>query len=82
MSNKVSQNHLDRISLLKRDAIDVASTLGELNYQKTILELQIEEQKKRIVELRKSESALFEELQQTYGKININLETGEYTVVE
>ena len=40
---KITEDELAKLNLLKQDALEVASTLGELNYQKTILELQIEE---------------------------------------
>lgn len=81
-SNKISQNQLERIGFIKREAIDIATSLGELNYQKTLLDLQIEEQKKKIIDLRSSERAIFEELRSQYGNVNVNLETGEYTVIE
>lgn len=81
-AKKISQNHLDKINFIKKEAIEIATALGELNYQKTILEIQIEDQKKKIVNLRKDEQLIFEELRSAYGNVNVNLETGEYTVVE
>jgi hypothetical protein len=79
---KISKNELDKINFIKKEAVEIASNLGELNYQKIILEIQIESQKQRIVDLRKSEETLFETLRANYGNINVNLETGDYTVVE
>jgi hypothetical protein len=79
---KISQNELDRISFIKKEAVEIASTLGELHYQKTILDLQIDSQKQRVIDLRKEEEKLFSDLKASYGNINISLETGEYTVVE
>lgn len=79
---KITQNELDRISFIKKEAVEIASALGELNYQKTILDLQIDSQKQRVIDLRKEEEKLFSDLKAAYGNINISLETGEYTVVE
>jgi hypothetical protein len=80
--NKVTETELKRIVAIKRDALDVASALGELQYQKEILELQIESQRDIIRDIRKQEDKLFLELKEQYGNISINIETGEYTVVE
>jgi hypothetical protein len=79
---KITQNELDRISFIKKEAVEIASALGELNYQKILLEAQIESQKQKIFDLRKEEDSLFSDLKSKYGNINISLETGEYTVVE
>lgn len=75
---KITENELQRIQLIKKDALDIASTLGELEYQKMSIELLIEEQKEKIKELKKSEKKLFEELVANYGNVNINIETGEF----
>jgi len=79
---KITENELQRVSYIKKEALDVASVLGELNYQKTIIDLQIDAQKQRIVQLRKDEEKLFSDLKENYGNISINLETGEYTTVQ
>lgn len=79
---KISQAELDRINFIKKESVEIASALGELNYQKILIDLQIEAQKQNIVDLRKSEQTLFEELRANYGNINVNLETGKYTIVE
>ena len=80
--SKVTETELQRISLIKKDALEVASALGELQYQKEIIELQMENQRQKIKDIRSQEDKLFLELRDNYGNININLETGEYTVVE
>jgi len=75
---KITQDELSRLNLLKQDALEVASALGELNYQKTILDLQIEDLKERIKEIRSKEFTFFQELRETYGVISININTGEF----
>jgi hypothetical protein len=80
--SKVTETELQRISLIKKDALEFASYLGELEYQKTILDFQVQDVKSKIKDLRLEETKIFEELRSKYGNININLETGEFTVVQ
>lgn len=75
---KLTDNELQRIQLIKKDALEIASSLGELQYQRISIDLLIEEETKKIKELKKSEAALFEELREKYGSVNINIETGEF----
>lgn len=80
--NKVTENELQRIAFIKKEALDIASALGELQYQKEILDLQIQSQREKIKDVRSQEDKLFVELRDNYGNISINIETGEYTLVE
>lgn len=75
---KLTENELQRLHAVRKDSLEIASTLGELQYQKTVLDLLMEDQKEKIKELKKSESNLFEELKEKYGSVNINIETGEF----
>jgi hypothetical protein len=75
---KLTENELERLHQIRKDSLEIASTLGELQYQKTVLELLMEEEKQKIKELKKYESSLFAELKSQYGNVNINIETGEF----
>jgi len=75
---KLTENELERLHQVRKDSLEIASALGELQYQKTVLELLMEDQKQKIKDLKKSEGLLFEELKDTYGNVNINIETGEF----
>ena len=75
---KLTENELERLHQVRKDSLEIASALGELQYQKTVLELLMEDQKQKIKDLKKSEGLLFEELKDKYGNININIETGEF----
>lgn len=75
---KITDTELQRIQLIKKDALEIASTLGELQYQKMSIDILIEEEKQKIKELKKSEKQLFDELIGKYGNVNINIETGEF----
>lgn len=78
---QVTDTELQKITVIKKDALEYASFLGELEYQKTLIEIDVQDIKSKIKLLRAEESKLFAELKDNYGNININLETGEYTQV-
>jgi catalase (peroxidase I) len=77
-ANKITEDELAKLNLLKQDALEVASALGELNYQKTILELQIDDLTKKIKDIRSREFDFFQQLKDTYGTVSININTGEF----
>ena len=77
MEQKLTQQELQQITLIKSDALEVAALLGELEYQKMSIELDMEEQRKRIKEIRVKEKQVFEEIRSKYGAVSINTETGE-----
>jgi hypothetical protein len=74
----ITEDELKRVQLIKKEAIEIASTLGELEYQKISLDLLIDDQKDKIKQLKKEEEKLFVELRDKYGNVNINIETGEF----
>jgi len=75
---KLKDEELQQLQLLKQDSIEVATTLGQLNYQKISIELLIEEEKKKIQEIKRREAKVLEELQAAYGNVSINIDTGEF----
>ncbi len=75
---KITEDELKRIEIIKKDSLEIASALGELQYQKISIDLFIEEQKEKIKDLKKEETKLFQELRDKYGNVNINIETGEF----
>ena len=77
MEQKLTPQELQQINLIKSDALEVAALLGELEYQKMSIELDMEEQKRRIKEIRVKEKQVFEEIRSKYGSVSINTETGE-----
>lgn len=75
---KLTDTELQLVQLLKKDALEVASTVGELSYQKITLELLIEEEKKKIKDIKDREAKILNELKEKYGNVSINIETGEF----
>jgi hypothetical protein len=79
MESKLTDSEFAKLQELKKSNSDIILTLGELNFQKTIIEFQIEEQSQKIKDLKKDESILFEQLRQSYGNVVVNIETGEFS---
>ena len=77
MESKLTDSEFAKLQELKKSNSEIILTLGELNFQKTILQFQIEEQSQKIKDLKKDESILFEQLRQSYGNVVVNIETGE-----
>ena len=77
MTKQLTPEEFQQINLIKSDALEVAALLGELEYQKMSIELDMEEQRKRIKEIRVKEKQVFEEIRSKYGPVSINTETGE-----
>jgi ABC-type phosphate transport system ATPase subunit len=75
---KITETELKRIDMVRQDALEVASSLGELTYQKKVIEIQEDEIKAQIIEIKKREAELFEELKTKYGNVTINIETGDF----
>lgn len=76
---KIREDQLQKINAIKQESMEIASVLGELNFQKITIDLAIEEQKKSIANLKRKEKELFEEIQAEYGNGVLNIETGEIT---
>jgi hypothetical protein len=49
---QITETELKRIELIKQDSIEIASILGELSFQKIVIENQIDEQKQKIAEIK------------------------------
>ena len=75
---KLTDTELQLVQLIKRDALEVASTLGELSYQKMTIDLLIEEEKKKVKDIKEREAKILDELKEKYVNVSINIETGEF----
>ena len=76
MSNRVTDAEFQKLKDIRAEAIDIATSLGELIYQKIVIDSQIEEQAERVRELREKEAQFFENLKSQYGNVMIDIETG------
>jgi len=77
MEKQLTPEELQQINLIRTDALEVASLLGELEYQKMVIELDQEELRAKIKRIKIKEKEIFEEIKEKYGNVSINIETGE-----
>lgn len=75
---KITTEELEAINQVKQETMEVAYALGELEFQKTTLDLLSEDLKKRVKEVKTKEAQLLADLKTKYGNVNINIETGEF----
>lgn len=75
---KLTETEIQLVQLIKRDALEVASTLGELSYQRMTIDLLIDEEKKKVKDIKEREAKILDELKEKYGNVSINIETGEF----
>ena len=76
---KITEEELAKIGDIKKEVTALVSVLGELEYQRLAIQLNVEEIKDRIKDIRKSESEILGELRSKYGNVNINIDTGEFS---
>jgi archaellum component FlaC len=77
MSQKLTNEELQEIQDIRKSVTEVASILGDLNYQKMALDIMIDEQRSKVYEIKRKEAEIFEKIRSTYGNVTVNLETGE-----
>jgi archaellum component FlaC len=78
MANRLTEDELKRIKLVREDALQAISSIGELEYQKILIDDEVAKVKKNILEIKTREASIFSDLKDKYGVVSINLETGEF----
>jgi len=73
----LTQEELQQLQSIKQEIIAVASGLGELEYQKTLIELDVNDLKAQVKAIKEKERGLLKSYGEKYGDGIINLETGE-----
>lgn len=79
---KLDQQEINELKFIK-DVTDKAIVkLGEIQLQRVLLGYQEEKISAEVKEATNKRDELSAKLFEKYGKINVNLETGEYTLLE
>jgi hypothetical protein len=78
MEKRLTEDELAKVKMVRDDVLQAISAVGELEYQKILIDNQLNEVKKNIADIKKRETQLFSELNEKYGAVSINLETGEF----
>lgn len=77
MSKKITDQEHEELKDLRKSSLEVASILGDLGYQKVVLDLMMEEQKAKVLEIKRRETEFLEKIKTNYGAVSINVDTGE-----
>ena len=81
MSQQLTAEELQQFQTVRNSIFETISILGELNYRKTLLEVELEALKVTIKDNVTKERALLNEFGKKYGDGSINSQTGEITPV-
>jgi hypothetical protein len=82
MSQQLTAEELQQFQTVRNSIFETISILGELNYRKTLLEVELEALKGIIKDNTTKERALLNEFGKKYGDGSINTETGEITPLQ
>ena len=77
-TKKLTQEELQQISSLKQEFDSLVGKLGLTEFQMLELEIQKNEIKKQIIDIKSKETQILNDLNQKYGDGSISLETGEF----
>ena len=81
MSQNLTPEELQQFQDLRNGIYETISILGDLNYRKTLLELELDNIKGTIKDNAIKERDLLKEFGKKYGDGSINSQTGEITPV-
>ncbi len=79
MSVQLTPEELKEFQGYRFETNRLASILGELHYQRTLIDLELENLKQAIKENARKQQANLKTLGEKYGDGSINVETGEIT---
>ena len=76
---KLTAEELQDFQSLRQESTRLAAVLGELHYQKTLIDLELDNLKEAIKNLAIKQREQLKQLGEKYGDGSINPETGEIT---
>lgn len=79
MSQKVTPEELQQLQDVRKAVYETISAIGELNYRKTLIDLELEAVKEAVKKNATQERELLSAFGKKYGDGSINPETGEIT---
>ena len=81
-TQKLSEKELQDLKEIQTKSNRVTMSLGQVEVQKAILDGQKNDLLSQLADLQENQNKIGKELQEKYGTIDINLETGEITKAE
>lgn len=79
MSQKVTPEELQQLQDVRKAVYETISIIGDLNYRKTLIDLELDAVKEAVKQNATKERTLLSEFGKKYGDGSINPETGEIT---
>lgn len=81
-TQKLSEKELQDLKEIQTKSNRVTMSLGQVEVQKAILDGQKNDLLSQLADLQENQNKIGKELQEKYGTVDINLETGEITKAE
>ena len=81
MSTKVTPEELKELQDIRKTTYETITIIGELNYRKTLIDLELEAVKEAVKQNATKERDLLSTFGKKYGDGSINPETGEITTL-
>ena len=79
---QLSEQELQDFKAFRKEANRLAAILGELHYQRTLIDLELENVKAGVKANAAAQQTQLKQFGETYGDGSINIETGEITPIE
>ena len=81
MSTKVTPEELKELQDIRKATYEIITIIGDLNYRKTLIDLELEAVKEAVKQGATKERELLTTFGKKYGDGSINPETGEITTL-
>jgi hypothetical protein len=81
MSTKVTPEELKELQDIRKATYEIVTIIGDLNYRKTLIDLELEAVKEAVKQGATKERELLTAFGKKYGDGSINPETGEITTL-
>ena len=78
---QLTQEELDQFKSFRQEANKLAGALGELHFQRTLIDLELEKIKAAVQANTAAQQDQLRQLGEKYGGGSINIETGEITTI-
>ncbi len=72
----VTPEELEKLKGIRNETDTFIIALGQIEYQKTLLELQHEQLKRQVLESKEREKFIYDELVTKYGNVSVDIESG------
>jgi hypothetical protein len=72
----VTPEELEKLKSIRNETDTFIIALGQIQYQKTLLDLQQDQIKRQVLESKEKEKTVYDELVVKYGNVSVDIESG------